>query len=244
MVAQIDASNANSAGLPGVASDRPAGFPQRRANTIPEVGDHALVAALTNLPLPSYISPAQPQSVGWSRNFGAVRSGKVGTRVEAAAPSDHTGLSLSAAPRLWWRLDGATEHAIQLTIVNEDSIDPLLLLEIPGPQPAGQKSVDLSQHNIALEPGIEYRWFVTLVGDADRPSRNPVSEGAIRVVDDSDSRRAEVADTSAPMKGHMLAKLGIWYDAYDFFSVLALAHPEATAVARHRDRLMEIARSK
>jgi hypothetical protein len=195
------------------------------------------------MPLPRYVSPAQPQSQGWSRSFGAVRSGKLGTRVEAVAPGDHTGLSFSASPRLWWRLDGPTEHSIQLTIVDDNSIDPILRVDIPGPHPAGLNAIDLSQKNLQLEPGIDYRWFVALLVDPDRPSRNPISEGAIRVVEDADSRRNSVAEAGSPTRGHSLAEQGIWYDAYDFFSVLAVEHPESEAIGRHRDRLIEIARS-
>jgi hypothetical protein len=213
--------------------------------TAPNSGSgDSLVAALSEMPPPSYVSPATPQNAGWNRTFGAVRSGKLGTRVEAVAPGNHTGLSFSASPRLWWRLDGPTEYAIQLTIVDDNAIDPVLRIEIPGPHPAGLNAIDLSQKHLALETGVDYRWFVALVVDPERPSRNPVSEGSIRVVEDSDARRGSVASADSASRGHSLAEQGIWYDAYDFFSTMADEHPEAPAISRHRDSLLEVARSE
>lgn len=201
--------------------------------------EDSLIASLIDMPLPSYVSPMQPASPGWSRGFGAVRSGKLGTRIEAVAPGDHAGLSFTSTPRLWWRLDGKTDHAIQVTIVDDGSIDPLFRTTLQGPHPAGLNALDLAQQGFELKPGVDYRWFVTLLVDPERPSRNPLSEGAIRVLPETDSRRAAVAEAPLPARGHRLAELGVWYDAYEFFSSLAVEHPEVSALGRHRDRLTE-----
>lgn len=221
----------------------PAGPPsvsiQGRATGVGSSIEGNLIDILTRMPPPSYVSPARSNSSGWSRGFGAVRSGTITARIEAAAPRDHTGLSLSAAPKLWWLLGAQSEHAIQITIVDENAIDPVFRTTLKGPHPSGLNVIDLSQHGVELKPGADYRWFVTLVVDPDRPSRNPLSEGSIRVLADSDFRRAEVAEASPSTRGHRLAQLGVWYDAYDFFSDLAADHPEAVAIARHRDRLTE-----
>lgn len=201
--------------------------------------DTALIATLSQMPLPSYVAPVQSTSPGWNRGFGAVRSGKLGPRIDAVAPGDHTGLSFSTAPRLWWRLDGKTEHTVQITILDERSIDPIFQVELAGPHEAGLHVIDLSLYGRDLKPGIDYRWFVTMVVDAERPSRNSLSEGAIRVLPESDSRRARVAEAPLPTRGHELAGLGVWYDAFDFFSALAVKHPEVIAIQRDRDRLTQ-----
>jgi hypothetical protein len=63
------------------------------------------------------------------------------------------------------------------------------------------------------------------------------------VVSASDERRGEIQAVEAAQRGHLLAKLGIWYDAYDFFAALCEAHPEIDALVRHRERLMELAKA-
>jgi hypothetical protein len=205
------------------------------------VAEEMLLAALTELPLPSYAAPAESGSVGWMRQFGAVRGAGDDVTVETRAPN-HVGLTLSSAPRLWWQVSGATEHAVEVTVVDDEAIDPILRQEIAGPQQAGLHSIDLAAYGVELSPGVEYRWFVSLVVDRDRPSRNPVSAGAIEVIPAGDSRREAVEQTAAAERGHTLAKLGLWYDAYDFFAGLSRAHPELAPLAQHRERMMELAR--
>ena len=60
------------------------------------------------------------------------------------------------------------------------------------------------------------------------------------MVDASDARRVELANTPASSRGHRLAELGIWYDAYDFFASLAERNPEVERLAVYRDRLAEV----
>lgn len=205
--------------------------------------DEILIAALTELPSPTYQAPAGMESLGWMRQFGAVRAGPSAATVETAAPIDHTGLTLSNSPRLWWRLSADTPYAVQITIVDEVSIDPLLRVELPGPHEAGSHSIDLGEQAIELEPGVDYRWFVSLLVDPDRPSRNPVSAAALRVVPENDTRRTAAAQASPAERGHTLARLGLWYDSYDFFASLAQAHPDRTPLIRNRERMMEVARA-
>lgn len=131
--------------------------------------DEVLLAAVSALPPPDYASPEGGDSVVWMRQFGAVRSAPNEARVAARAPRDHTGLTLSSSPRLWWFLDQATDHPVQVTIVDGESIDPLVRVELPGPHAAGLHAFDLAKHGARLTPGVDYRWFVSIVIDPDRP---------------------------------------------------------------------------
>jgi hypothetical protein len=206
--------------------------------------DEVLLAALTDLPLPDYNAPAGVESLGWMHQFGAVRAGSNAVTIEIRAPVNHAGLTLSAAPRLWWSLSGGTDLAVQVTVVDDRELDPVLRVDLPGAFTKGLHSIDLAAHGVELQPDVEYRWFVSLVVDADRPSRNPVAAGALRRVADSDPRR-EIVDQALPTeRGHTFARLGLWYDAFDFFASIAAAHPDFEPVARHRERLVELARTK
>lgn len=177
------------------------------------------------------------------RQFGAVRAGPTSVTIETRAPEGYAGLTLSASPQLWWSVSGDTDVPIQITVVDESAVDPLLRVEFPEPHSAGLHAIDLAQHGVKLEPGVDYRWFVSLLVGPDRPSRNPVAAGALRVIPESDSRRAAAEQTIASERGHTLARLGLWYDAYNFFATLSLAHPDAEPLAQYRDRLVVLARS-
>lgn len=202
--------------------------------------EEILLAALSDLPPPSYATPEGADSVVWMRQFGAVRAAPGAAKVRARAPGDHTGLTLSPTPRLWWALDQSTDLPIQITIVDGDAIDPLLRVELPGPHAAGLHAFDLAQHGAALAPGVDYRWFVSIVVDPDRPSRNPVSAGSLRVAASSDARRETLSSALPSSRGNAFAELGIWYDAFDFYASLAAAHPEVERLATYRDRLADV----
>lgn len=204
-------------------------------------GDELLLAALTTLPLPDYAAPVQAGSTEWMRQFGAVRSGPVATKVETRAPQNHAGLALSAEPRLWWNLSQETSFNIEVTVVDDREIDPIANIKLAGPFSAGLHQIDLAERGVSLKPNVEYRWFVSLIVDPDRPSRNPVAAGALRVLDSTDQRRNEAKEASPSERGHVLAKLGIWYDAYDFFASISKSHPEQNALARHHEHLTKTA---
>ncbi|MBK7950530.1 MAG: DUF928 domain-containing protein [Deltaproteobacteria bacterium] len=207
--------------------------------------EEVLLAAVSELPPPDYATPSgDGDSLVWMRQFGAVRAAPSEARVAARAPGDHTGLTLSRRPRLWWALDRATDRPVQITIVDGESIDPLVRVELPGPHAAGLHAFDLSKHGATLAPDVDYRWFVSIVVDPDRPSRNPVSAGALRVAGPSDARRETLSSADASVRGNRFAELGLWYDAFDFYASLAEAHPEVERIATYRDRLAEVTKSE
>ncbi len=53
-----------------------------------------------------------------------------------------------------------------------------------------------------------------------------MAPGSIRVVSEDDSRREAIEQVEPAERGHALAELGLWYDAYDFFAGHSRAHTE------------------
>lgn len=222
--------------------NRPA---EPKPSPTPSVGrDEVVLAAVNDLPPPDYATPSGSDSLVWMRQFGAVRSAPSEAHVAARAPRNHTGVTLSRTPRLWWSLDKATDHPIQITVDDGQSIEPLVRVELPGPHRAGLHAFDLAGRGVALSPDIDYRWFVAVVVDPDRPSRNPISVGSLRVAGSSDARRATITREDASARGNKFAELGLWYDAFDFYATLAEAHPEMERLAAYRDRLGEVSVAK
>jgi len=224
-------SSPGAPGLPALTALEAEGAPR----------DEILLAALTDLPLPSYVAPAGAESLGWIQQFGAVRAGPTSVAIEIRAPANHAGLTLSAAPRLWWSLSQDTDLPVQVTVVDDRELDPVLRADLPGAFSKGLHSIDLAAQGVELEPDVEYRWFVSLIVDPERPSRNPVAAGALKRVADSDERREIVGRALPTELGHTYARLGLWYDAFDFFASIAAVHPDFEPVTRHRERLVELA---
>ncbi|MEZ4332720.1 MAG: DUF928 domain-containing protein [Myxococcota bacterium] len=196
------------------------------------------IAALVSLPPPDYAMPADAAPLAWMRSFGTVRSAATMAHVTALAPRTHAGRTRSRSPRLWWSLDRATDRSVEFTLVEGEAIDPVVRVALPGPHAAGLHVVDLAARGVELEPEVEYRWFVSLGADPDRPSRPAPSAGALRVVAPSESGFPDGAPEAAPALGRWLAERGLWYDAFDYYSTLAAAHPEVARIAADRDRLL------
>lgn len=232
---------------PTAGASSPAPRAEGRASTEPEQTtppepeaprEVVLLAALDALPPAAYRRPGVAGDVAWMRQFGAIRSGGEEQPVSLRAPTDHVGLSLERSPTLWYRLAEPTARPLQITVTTADAIEPLLRVELPGPHAAGLHAIDLADHDVTLAPGVDHRWFVSLVLDPRRPARNPVAAGALRVLPVDDPRRAAIEAAPPEERGHRLAEQGVFYDAYDFFARLARDHPESAARA-HRDRLAE-----
>ena len=203
-------------------------------------GEEVLLASLAEMPPPDYAAPAGATQLAWMHQFGSVRSASRGpdaAQVRAHAP-DHVGLTREAAPRLWWSLSSPALQPVTITLVDDREIDPVLEVEIEGPHALGMHSISLADLGVELEPGIEYRWFVTLVVDAERPSRNPISAGSIKRVPVDAEANAAIESADPAELGHALARQGYWYDAYDFFAALSERHPDVAALGNHRERLL------
>lgn len=144
-------------------------------------------------------------------------------RVTVLAPRDHVGLTASAHPRLYWQLSETTATRIELTVVDDDAIEPLIELGLPGPVAAGLHALDLGALGVALEPDKTYRWFVAVVHDPRRRSRDELAEGAIERIEAKRDRGADATSgaasgdrAAAALRSASLesARAGLWYDAF------------------------------
>jgi len=52
------------------------------------------------------------------------------------------------------------------------------------PDHSGFWPVRLEDYGIVLDPGVEYRWFVTVIQDADTPKKDIVSGGIVECCPD------------------------------------------------------------
>ena len=132
-------------------------------------------------------------------------------QVAVLAPKDHVALTTRAQPVLYWYLSETTTARIDVTLIDEEGIDPLLEITVAGPVEAGIHSLDLSEHGITLSPGQTYRWHVALVQDARRRSTDTLAEGLIERTGVSAALSRSLRDAQNPYAPYALS--GIWYDA-------------------------------
>ena len=153
-----------------------------------------------------------PPSRGRARHTAAGGTrGAGGVEIAVLAPRDHVALTTRAQPTLYWYVSEPIRGRVDVTLIDDVSIDPLLEATVPGPVEAGIHTLDLAEHGLTLKPGRVYTWHVAWVQDADRRSSDLLAEGFIErtVPSRSLARSLEGAsDRFAPF-----ALSGIWYDA-------------------------------
>jgi hypothetical protein len=147
---------------------------------------------------------------------------------------NHVGLTTAPQPSLYWNVSGPAPEGMYFAfaITDEESIEPLVELRLDSPASAGIQEILLAAGDARLEPGVEYRWSVTLVVDPAGPStRDPVAGGWIERVPpppDLEARLRAAGPDGAPA---IYADEGLWYDALAPLASRAIRDPD-DAIAR------------
>src|SRR5439155_25545432 len=128
----------------------------------------SLLAADANVPV--YNPPKRGAPAG--RVGGGTRGGTQRDvfLLSVLAP-DHSGFTTSEQPSLYWFISNSTSLPVELTVLDPQGVKPILETPIPSPVTAGVHRIRLSDFNVRLAPGAAYRTIVSLVPDADRPSK-------------------------------------------------------------------------
>jgi hypothetical protein len=165
------------------------------------------------------------------------RSRDSGVKVAVLAPQDHVALTTRAQPTLYWFVSDDTEMRVDLTIVDEEAIEPLLEITVPAPVASGIHALDLSEVAVALEPGKTYRWYVMLVPDAERRSNDSIAGGAIERISVSGDLERSLREARFDYAPYALS--GIWYDAVDELLLALDRQPGNERLRLQRAALLE-----
>jgi len=173
---------------------------------------------------------------------GRVGGGTRGTGREAfvlsvVAPS-HTGLTTSEQPELFWFISSSSSYPVELTIVDPQKTDPLLELRIEPPVSPGFHKIRLADHKIRLAPGIPYQWYVAVVPDSGRRSKDILAGGSIERVSPPDGLSAKVAQAGKNDLPSVYAEAGLWYDAVAALSELIDRTPTDRSLLDQRSALL------
>ena len=157
--------------------------------------------------------------------------------VSVLAP-DHTGLTTSEHPSLYWYISGAASSPVEVTVLDPRVIKPLMQIYLSPPVAAGVHRIRLADHDIRLQPGVAYRWYVAVVPNANRRSKDILAGGAIERVAAPDGLDAELAKVSPADSSSLYAEAGLWYDAVASISALIESAPEDRKLRRPRAALL------
>jgi hypothetical protein len=159
-------------------------------------------------------------------------------RLSVLAP-DHTGLTVQEQPFLYWYLSKSTTFPIELTIIDDQTIQPLVEKRLSGPIQPGIQRVRLADFGLRLSPGVPYRWSVALVVDPENRSRDLLAAGFIERVALPEARRAQLAGAGKARAPFIYADAGLWYDSLAAISELIDAAPKDPLLRKQRAALLE-----
>ena len=187
--------------------------------------------------LPIYTPPKKLQP---RARVGGTLRGTDGAEVEIVAlVPDHVGLTVKQTPMLNWFLSKPTPHPLKFTINDDRKVRPIYEGSLPTPTAAGVQSIDLKSLGLALEPNVQYRWFVSASPNPESPSRDIVAGGMIERCEFSECLTVTSVNVTCDRESvRTNAFIGFWYDAMGCVCSLIEKEPTDPSLRRLRAALL------
>jgi hypothetical protein len=189
------------------------------------------------VPLPLYQPPKKltPRA----RVGGGLRGTDGSDPVIVALVPDHVGLTVKKAPVLNWFLSKPTTYPLKFTLLDIRSVTPVHEGPIPKPDHQGVQSINLKDLGLALEPDVQYRWYISAIRNPDSPSQDIVAGGVIERCEFSTCLVEMEVDLSCDRQSVLRNALrGFWYDAMACLCELIDSNPSDQALRRQRAALL------
>lgn len=158
--------------------------------------------------------------------------------LQVLAP-DHVGYTTQDQPCLYWYISKTTTYPIEVTVTERHAVKPLVEKLLKAPEQAGIQSVCLAAYDVRLRPNVPYKWFVTLVTDAEHRSKDILAGGIIEMVKVPETLSARLKSVESGRAPFIYAEEGYWYDALGEISRMIEASPKDTDLRQQRASLLE-----
>ena len=208
----------------------------------PRAGEPAKVPA-TSGAVPVYKPPLRGapggRVGGGTRGVGgSTRGTERAVFVLSVLAPDHTGLTMSEQPSLYWFISSRAPSPVEVTVVDPRATKPLMEIRLSSPVEAGVHRIRLADHNVRLEPGVAYRWYVAVVPDANRRAKDFLTGGAIERIEPPEGLQAKLAKAGRTETPSLYAEAGLWYDAIAAVSALIDSAPSDPVLRRQRAAML------
>jgi hypothetical protein len=212
--------------------------------------DPATTLAASDQPIVAQSGPAEDTSlplytppqklIPRARVGGGLRGTDGNDPVLVALVPDHVGLTVKKAPVLNWFLSKLTTYPLKFTLIDVRSVKPLHEGLIPTPLQAGVQSINLKEWNLALEPDVQYRWYISAIRNPDSPSQDIVAGGMIERCEFSTCLVEMEVDLSCDRHSILRnASRGFWYDSMACLCDLITANQNDASLRRMRAALLK-----
>jgi len=161
-----------------------------------------------------------------------------GTELYVLTP-DHIGLTTKAQPTLYWYVSEPVSARFEFALIKDDSLETVAEAELSTVNQPGIQKLSLKDYAVNLIPGVEYQWFVALVGDEKQRSRDIVVSGIIKRVQPEQQLFIKLDVMASEQQVITYAGEGFWYDALETVSMLIESHPDDQHLREMRSSLLD-----
>ena len=200
-------------------------------------GQHIQRGSKTRSLLLNYRPPMRGRPV--NRVGGGTRGNQAHTPYLMALVPNHTGLTIQSQPILYWFFSGRVPDQLEFTLIDEESIEPVLEENIHRPEKNGIACIRLSDFGIHLIRDVHYQWFVAAIPDPEQRSKDIVASGRIRRIAPSKGLMNKLNHANNMEVPGIYAEEGLWYDALSTISGLIDADPNNTVLRNTRSDLLQ-----
>ena len=187
--------------------------------------------------VPVYVPPLRGAPL--SRVGGGTRGIDDNIPLVSVVTPEHTGYSSKAQPTLYWFLSEKHPARIEIALINDHDIDPVLETALSLEVDAGINGIDLAEFGVTLKPGVAYQWSVALVADAERRSGDIIASGRVQYAELSPEQKQELQNAAPGQAMAIYASGGYWYDLFNVLSDEIARQPANEALLRQRITLLE-----
>ena len=179
------------------------------------------------------------------RNAPEVRIDGNSRSIDMSSPSlyvlapEHAGYTIKEKPTLYWYQSKPTNAKFEFSIVGEDPTKPVFTIGYTPAPGSGIQSIRLTEHKVLLKKGIQYSWYVTIIPDAERRTKDIFASGVIEHIDPPLKVAKGLTSKSKKDLAYILAEEGIWYDALDILSHLIESDPDNTLLRELRAEMLD-----
>ncbi len=149
-----------------------------------------------------------------NRVLGGTRNAGTRSTVLSVISPEHTGLSGSPQPNLYFFVSDDVDDDVQIALTRRNAIEPIIDRTISGGIAAGIHLVSLASMGVSLNIGQEYRFSVAIIHDSANRSKDTVSSGFIARAQDLSSLEGKIESDDDRDLAHVYAENGLWYDAF------------------------------
>lgn len=158
--------------------------------------------------------------------------------LQVLAP-DHIGHTTQEQPCLYWYISKSTDYPLELTVTELKAVQPLLEKTLTMPEQGGIQSACLRDYGVKLNGDTPYKWFITLVVDPERRSKDILAGGMVTLVDQSPALVEKLKSADKNSLPDIYAEEGLWYDAIDEVSKMIDDSPGNSEFHKWRGALLE-----